>query len=104
MAEQQQGNSIAAAFPTPPPFYKYFTPENLNRLQKLQSEHESSDTSNGVGARESANASKPALRIPNLPAELRYLQPPEPPATGIYRSFGAQFNVGSLSLSLRISY
>lgn len=95
MAEQQQGNSIAAAFPTPPPFYKHFTPENLNHLHQLQRERESSETLNGDEIRGKADSPKPASGLLNLPAELRYLQPPEPPASGLYRSFGAQFDVCS---------
>ena len=86
MEEQQQQNALAAAFPAPPPFWQNFTPENLNRISELRA------------AQSQASAkSDPAIELPirllDLPAELRCLQPPEPPAEGIYRCFGDQYNV-----------
>ncbi|KAL8860513.1 MAG: hypothetical protein Q9178_003172 [Gyalolechia marmorata] len=62
--------AISAAFPAPPPFYKAFTPSNLNRLSSLQE-------------------SNPTLTLLDLPPELRnLLPPPPPPSNQQYRVFG----------------
>ncbi|KAH8816026.1 MED7 protein-domain-containing protein [Xylogone sp. PMI_703] len=75
MAEQQQPNALAAAFPNPPPFWQHFTPENLNRIAEIKNE----------------NGPTPQTR--DLPPELRFLVPPEPPAEGIFNVFGDRFNI-----------
>jgi mediator of RNA polymerase II transcription subunit 7 len=95
MAEQPQSNVSAAAFPSPPPFYQYFTIENVNRIAAFRAAQQtgSSSASPGVLASQSQVSSNPALRLLDLPPELRFLHPPEPPAEGIYRSFGDMFNV-----------
>lgn len=81
MAEQHQANPLASAFPTPPPFWQNFTPENIARIAELREAQSS--------------PSDPALpiRLLDLPPELRCLQPPEPPADGRYRCFGDIYNV-----------
>ena len=68
-----QSRTLSAAFPTPPPFYKDFTKENVSQLNRLRRE---------AGAEE--------VRVP---AVLHNLLPPEPPADGRYRSFGIQHDV-----------
>jgi mediator of RNA polymerase II transcription subunit 7 len=103
MTDQQPSNALAAAFPSPPPFYQHFTPENLDRIaalraaQQAEQANASSDTQTTLGETPSPN---PALRLLDLPPELRFLQPPEPPAEGVYRSFGDVFNVSSPSNAL----
>jgi mediator of RNA polymerase II transcription subunit 7 len=95
MAEQQPANTLAAAFPTPPPFYQHFTTENLDRIAALRAEKQETNTASSGpsdGPSDPDDARLP-LRILDLPPELRFLQPPEPPAAGIYRSFGDIFNV-----------
>jgi len=100
MTDQQPSNTLAAAFPSPPPFYQHFTPENLDRIAALRAAQQSepanasSDTQTTSGE---APAPNQALRLLDLPPELRFLQPPEPPAEGVYRSFGDVFNVRNLS-------
>lgn len=54
---------MAAPFPTPPPFWKYFTKQNVARAKQLRDDETADD-------------------------ELRYLIPPEPPSDGRYSSFG----------------
>lgn len=88
MAEQQQGNALASAFPTPPPFYQHFTEENLGRIAALSAE---------LGP--DSNQKNGSLTTLDLPSELRYLRPPEPPAEGTYRSFGDLYNVFSLQFN-----
>src|SRR5450432_3010417 len=98
MAEQQQPNALAAAFPSPPPFYERFTPENLERIAALRAaqQSQSGNTSSDSPTIQEEAPTSQTLRILDLPPELRFLQPPEPPADGIYRSFGDIFNVSNL--------
>ncbi len=84
MADEQQSNLLSAAFPAPPPFCKHFTSENLVRLQEVCPDH---------GSEEVRRDALESAQLLGLPPELRYLIPPEPPQDGIYKSFGAQYNV-----------
>lgn len=77
MAEQSR--ILSAAFPTPPPFYKSFTKENLAQLKQRQRIREDSEND--------------GLDVLALPHELRQLIPPKPPTDGRYRSFGIQHDV-----------
>jgi mediator of RNA polymerase II transcription subunit 7 len=86
MEEQQQQNVLAAAFPAPPPFWQNFTPENLNRISELRAVQSQAFAKPDL-------ATELPIRLLDLPAELRCLQPPEPPAEGIYRCFGDLYNV-----------
>ncbi|KAF2009696.1 mediator of RNA polymerase II transcription subunit 7 [Aaosphaeria arxii CBS 175.79] len=72
MADDEPQN--AAPWPAPPPFYKFFTTENVENLKKLKNEA----VENGHEA--SASSPLPPSRLSNLPIEQRYLVPPEPPA------------------------
>ena len=86
MADQAQPAAISAPFPPPPPFYKSFTPQNLERQKEYL---------------ESLNLSSPktlpteasAPDILSLPPELRNLFPPPQPPEGKYRSFGVEHDV-----------
>lgn len=79
MADQQQ--SISAAFPAPPPFYKHFTEASLTQLAELRG-------SLGSVSGSVSGSQKPLHSLLDLPSELQYLQPPVPPSDGKYRSFG----------------
>ncbi|KAI9864163.1 MAG: Mediator of RNA polymerase II transcription subunit 7 [Vezdaea acicularis] len=88
--------SISAAFPAPPPFYKYFTPQNLSQLAELRSsEHETekptSPPSAATATATTAIASS-STSILELPPDLRYLVPPDPPVEH-YRSFGGNYEI-----------
>ena len=78
MAEQAQARMLSAAFPTPPPYYKHFTKQNVTKVRQIRREAATNSDQVDVGS---------------LPADLRYLIPPEPPADGRYKSFGAQHDV-----------
>ena len=78
MADQAQARMLSAAFPTPPPYYKHFTKQNVTKVRQIRKEA-------------ATNANQ--VDVESLPAELRYLIPPEPPADGRYKSFGAQHDV-----------
>ena len=85
MEDQQQPNSLSSAFPNPPPFWKEFTPENLDRISELRA---------GAGNKRYDASKELPVRLLDLPAELRFLQPPEPMTDGIYRVFGDFYDVG----------
>ncbi len=93
-------SAISAAFPAPPPFYKSFTPQNLDRL------HELLEASNPEDSDPQQSAGKPSQKETSislsLPPELRCLIPPPPPPEGRYRSFGDVHDVSS-SLLIRCS-
>ncbi|PQE30278.1 hypothetical protein CJF32_00008177 [Rutstroemia sp. NJR-2017a WRK4] len=85
--EQQQSNQAAAAFPAPPFFWQHFTPENVERIEKLRAAQSAKQDVT------TETSSKLPPRILDLPKELRFLQPPDPPASGRYRSFGSAYTI-----------
>lgn len=93
MADQPQPGTISAAFPAPPPFYKSFTSQNLERLQ----EHLESSGQPASPATQPTTA--PLSAVLSLPPELRNLIPPPPPAEGKYRAFGTLHEVSSTPAS-----
>lgn len=93
MADQPQPGTISAAFPAPPPFYKSFMSQNLERLQE-RLESSSQPTS---PAAQLTTAPNPAVL--SLPPELRNLIPPSAPTEGKYRSFGTLHEVPSTPAS-----
>lgn len=66
---------MAAPFPTPPPFWKHFTKQNVARAKQLRDGETVDD-------------------------ELRYLIPPEPPRDGKYSSFGQAIDLHAPPTSL----
>lgn len=77
MADHQQHDEdlVLSFFPDPPPFYKHFTAENLERLKDI--EKQAPDTEDDKGTKPPKLSAEQILA---LPTELRYLIPPEPPA------------------------
>jgi mediator of RNA polymerase II transcription subunit 7 len=73
MAQQQQQEQDfpSSFFPDPPPFWRNFTTENLDRLRQAKSEAPG-DVNDG--------AHLSAAQLLELPPEVRCLVPPEPPA------------------------
>ena len=92
MAEQSQARQLSTAFPTPPPFYKHFTKQNVVKVRELRKEA----AKNRNGEAEDESQAADAMDVLSLPPELRYLVPPEPPTDGRYKSFGADYDVGIL--------
>lgn len=84
MADPNQPRAVATAFAPPPPLWKYFTPENLDRLDEIKKG--ASKDENGQANRDKQWTSK-ELQALDVPSELRYLVPPEAP-TGEYSVFG----------------
>ncbi|KAH7018672.1 MED7 protein-domain-containing protein [Macrophomina phaseolina] len=95
MADDNPDNLLSATFPAPPPFWKHFTPENRARLKELQ------DAARPPSDQNDARQPQQAPRLADLPPELRYLQPPEPPANGKYRSFGDHYDIHTPLRSLQ---
>ncbi|KAG0645805.1 Mediator of RNA polymerase II transcription subunit 7 [Hyphodiscus hymeniophilus] len=65
------------------PFYKEFTAEKIAKIEELHNARSGAESK----AKYDLSTSLP-IRLLNLPPELRCLQPPEPPADGLYRCFG----------------
>ncbi|SCU93783.1 LANO_0E04786g1_1 [Lachancea nothofagi CBS 11611] len=65
-------NEIAALYPSPPPYIKYFSPENVAKVEELKSKGES---------------------LSSLGNDLEYLVPPPVPTQGHYRAFGSIWQV-----------
>jgi mediator of RNA polymerase II transcription subunit 7 len=81
MADAQR--AVAAAFPPPPPFWKHFTTENIEKLDKLKTESAKSH------AQDSKKKWSPSeLQALEAPTDLRYLIPPKAPTEGSYSVFG----------------
>lgn len=92
MDEQTQARGPTAPFPEPPPFYKHFTKQNVSKLRELRKEAAKNRTE-GTDEPEQGD-----IHVLSLPAELRFLVPPEPPSDGRYRSFGALHDVCRITL------
>lgn len=75
---------VTTAFAPPPPLWKHFTPDNLNKLEEIKKES-SKDERGNLQKRKWTPAE---LRTLDLPPELRCLVPPEIPKTGYYSVFG----------------
>lgn len=66
---------ISSLYPPPPPYVKFFTDENINKLDQWKAEQ---------GELQSLDSSSP----PPPPGVLRFLIPPKPPAGSHYRGYG----------------
>lgn len=75
--------ALTAAFPPPPPFWKHFTPENLEKLEQIKKE--STASKEEYRKKKWTPAELQALKVP---PELRFLIPPEAPKSGTYSVFG----------------
>ncbi|KAJ5215401.1 uncharacterized protein N7498_001808 [Penicillium cinerascens] len=93
MEGANQQPAVPTAFAPPPPLWKHFTRDNLDRLEKIKNE-----ASKGKDGRVNRNKqwSPSELRALDVPQELRFLVPPEIPA-GQYSVFG---ELQSLSTTL----
>ncbi|KAI1356018.1 mediator complex, subunit Med7 [Xylaria sp. FL0043] len=80
MDEEQQ---IASTWPPPPPFWKDFTPDNVQRIEALRKE-----AAERSGLRDASD-----VRLAGLPRELRNLQPPPEPEDGEWRVFGDRYKL-----------
>ncbi|KAL4980055.1 mediator of RNA polymerase II transcription subunit 7 [Aspergillus desertorum] len=91
----EAGRALNIAFAPPPPLWKHFTPENLQKLEYIKKE-----ASRGEDGRRRRKEWSPAdLRSLTIPPELRFLVPPEPPAEH-YSVFGEIQNLSTALPSL----
>lgn len=93
MSETQPDPSkVTALYPDPPPFWKAFTDENIARLDALKQQYA---VQHGLDV-------DTIIRIPDVPDDLTYLQPPAEPADLKWKVFDELQTVG-LGGSIRIS-
>jgi mediator of RNA polymerase II transcription subunit 7 len=64
---------LLSYFPSPPPFYKNFTAENVARLKSYKQEKGIEDEEDGMPTHMTAEQQQ------ELPVELRFMVPPKPP-------------------------
>lgn len=83
MADGGQQRALTAAFPPPPPFWKHFTPENIQKLEEIKQEAAKKED-----GKPNKKWSPAELRALDVPSELRFLVPPEIPSSGYYSVFG----------------
>ena len=88
MAEAGQQKAVTAAFAPPPPLWRHFTADNVNKLEELKKQA----APDAVGRSQKLKWSPAELRTLDLPPELRFLVPPEVPSDQ-YSVFGEVQNV-----------
>jgi len=76
-------NKVASLWPDPPLFWKDFTPENIARFETIKQEYAE------VNGLDPANV----IRVPDIPEELRPLQPPAEPLDGKWKVFGQDMSL-----------
>lgn len=82
---QHQPPNISSTYPNPPDFlWRDFTPGNLSRYddlsRKWREDHPEA-------------ASQATILIPDLPEDLRHLQPPPEPTEGVWKLYGDRFTL-----------
>ena len=87
MANMEEDSSkVTALYPDPPSFWKAFTAENLGRFDSLKQDYADR---NGLDV-------DTVVRIPDIPEELAYLQPPAEPSDSKWRLFSEPQAVGMM--------
>ncbi|KAI1760031.1 MED7-domain-containing protein [Hypoxylon sp. FL1150] len=81
MEEEQP--QVSSTWPSPPPFWRSFTTENLTRINELRKQRADDE--------KLEDASK--IRLHGLPHGLRDLQPPLEPANGEWKVFGDTYRI-----------
>lgn len=88
MAEAGQQKAVTAAFAPPPPLWRRFTADNVNKLEEIKKQA----ATDGQGRPRKIKWSPAELRALDVPPELRFLVPPEIPSDQ-YNVFGEVQNV-----------
>jgi mediator of RNA polymerase II transcription subunit 7 len=84
MADSGAERVLASPFPPPPPFWKHFTTDNLNKLEQIKEERSKQETR----FTRKKKWTPTELQSLDVSSEIRYLIPPEIPKTGTYTVFG----------------
>ena len=84
---QNDPSKVTALYPDPPPFWKDFTPENLTRFDSLKQEFAEQQ---GVDV-------STVVRIPDIPDDLIYLQPPVEPVEARWKLYSEPQSVSTTS-------
>ncbi len=82
MADQAL-ESASSTFPDPPPFWRDFTTDKVERMESLRTRY----------ADQTGLDSSTIIRVPDVPEDLVNLQPPAEPADGKWRLFGMELTV-----------
>lgn len=94
MAEQSQ-NQQFSTFPNPPAFlWQEFTTDKVTRVADAKKTWEAQNPE--------AASFNAVTRIPDLPYDLSYLQPPPEPSTGSWKALGGNWTVSPASPPLGI--
>ncbi|KAK3332810.1 MED7 protein-domain-containing protein [Cercophora scortea] len=78
---EEDSSKVTALYPDPPPFWNAFTPENIARFDALRQ-----DFADKHGLDADADTDT-IVRIPDVPDDLIYLQPPAEPIDSKWRLF-----------------
>lgn len=82
---QHQPPNISSTYPNPPDFlWRDFTPENISRYDELTKKWREDHPE---------AADQATIIIPDLPEDLRHLQPPPEPTEGAWKLYGDRFTV-----------
>lgn len=81
--QDDDSGRVTALFPDPPQFWKAFAPDNLSRFETLKQEYADR---HGVSP-------DTVIRVPDLPEDLLYLQPPPEPEGQKWRLFSEPLSV-----------
>ena len=100
MDQPVQQRPVATAFVPPPPLWKHFTRENLDKLEQIKSE--AATKQDGQSSHHNKDWSPSELRALDLPPELRFLVPPEIPK-GEYSVFGELQSVSTTLQRRKVS-
>lgn len=89
MADPTQ-TQTSSTFPNPPDFlWRQFTPDKVARFEGLKKAWQNENPT--------AASSKQIVLVPNLPEDLKHLQPPPEPEDGTWRTHGGIYRVSLAS-------
>ncbi|OIW25454.1 MED7-domain-containing protein [Coniochaeta ligniaria NRRL 30616] len=83
-------SNASSTFPDPPPFWRDFTTDKIDRMESLRSRY----------ADQTGLDISTIIRVPDVPDDLTNLQPPAEPADGKWRLFGEQLTLNDKLQSL----